>query len=203
MSGSCWFFHGTHVFPCYSTSMHGLSMLDTIKTRDFWGTFFLFCPCSANSWGNFPWKCMWKAKVPSRVAFFIWTAAFGKILTIDNLRKRRVIIFDWCCMCKASGESVNHLLMHYSIAQELWNMVLILFGVFWAMPRDVSTFSLAGMVTRVNLRPAKSGKWYHTVSCGAFDVNEMLELLMGWRNLFRLLNSNSCRLYSTGWRPLT
>jgi hypothetical protein len=80
--------------------------------------------------GNLPWKCVWKAKVPSRVAFFIWTVALGKILTTDNLRKRRVIILDWCSMCKASGESVNHLLMHCSIARDLWNMVLILFGVF-------------------------------------------------------------------------
>jgi hypothetical protein len=40
-------------------------------------------------------------------------------------------------MCKSSGESVNHLLMHCSVARELWNLILILFGVQWAMPRDV------------------------------------------------------------------
>uniref|UniRef100_A0A2N9FJK0 Reverse transcriptase zinc-binding domain-containing protein n=1 Tax=Fagus sylvatica TaxID=28930 RepID=A0A2N9FJK0_FAGSY len=33
----------------------------------------------------FPWKLIWKAKVPPRVAFFSWTATLGKILTIDNL----------------------------------------------------------------------------------------------------------------------
>ena len=85
----------------------------------------------------FPWKNVWKSKVPLRVAFFIWTAALGKILTTDNLRKQRVIILDWCCMCKLSGESVNHLLMHCSVAWELWNLILILFGDQWAMPRDV------------------------------------------------------------------
>jgi hypothetical protein len=73
----------------------------------------------------------------SRVAFFIWTAALGKILTTDNLRKRRVIILDWYCMCKTSGESVNHLLLHCPIAQALWNLILILFGVHWVMPWDV------------------------------------------------------------------
>ena len=90
-----------------------------------------------NPQGIFPWKCVWKAKVPPRVAFFMWTAALGKILTTENLRKRRVIMLDWCCMCKSSGKSVNHLLMHCPIAQELWNMVLILFGLFWVMPQDV------------------------------------------------------------------
>jgi hypothetical protein len=71
---------------------------------------------------------VWKAKVPSRVAFFVWTAALGKILTTENLRKRRVIILDWCCMCKSSGESVNHLLVHCPVAWELWSMVLVIFG---------------------------------------------------------------------------
>lgn len=85
----------------------------------------------------FPWRCVWKSKVPSRVAFFIWTAALGKIVTVDNLRKRRAIIIDWCCMCKSNGENVNHLLLHCSVAQELWMLVFALFGISWVMPRDV------------------------------------------------------------------
>jgi hypothetical protein len=32
----------------------------------------------------------------------MWMAAFEKILTLDNLRKRHVIVVDWCCMCKKS-----------------------------------------------------------------------------------------------------
>jgi hypothetical protein len=36
--------------------------------------------------GHFPWKSIWKAKVPPRVAFFIWTSSLGRILTMDNLR---------------------------------------------------------------------------------------------------------------------
>jgi hypothetical protein len=34
---------------------------------------------------SFPWKSIWKVKVPPRVAFFVWTATLGKILTLDNL----------------------------------------------------------------------------------------------------------------------
>ena len=26
---------------------------------------------------GFPWKSIWKQKIPSRVAFFVWTAALG------------------------------------------------------------------------------------------------------------------------------
>ena len=43
---------------------------------------------------SFPWKMTLQSKVPSRVAFFSWSASLGKILTTDNLRKRRVIVLD-------------------------------------------------------------------------------------------------------------
>jgi hypothetical protein len=61
---------------------------------------------------SFPWKIIWKSRVPPRVAFFVWTTALGKILTIDNLRGRHVMMMDWCCICKNGGESVDHLFLH-------------------------------------------------------------------------------------------
>jgi hypothetical protein len=36
-------------------------------------------------------------------------------------------------MCKHSGESIDHLLLHYEVAIELWNMVCQMFGVTWVM----------------------------------------------------------------------
>ena len=41
---------------------------------------------------SFPWKIIWKSRVPPRVAFFEWTAALGRILTIDNLQRRHVMV---------------------------------------------------------------------------------------------------------------
>ena len=70
----------------------------------------------------FPWKSIWKHKIPSRVVFFVWTATLGKCLTIDNLQKMKVWIFDWCyCyyMCKSNGELVDHLFLHCSVAMDL------------------------------------------------------------------------------------
>ena len=83
--------------------------------------------------GCFPWQSIWQAKVPPRVAFFSWTAALERILTGDNLRRRSVILVSWCCMCKADGETVNHLLLHCSYAKEIWDMVFAMFGVLWVM----------------------------------------------------------------------
>ena len=80
---------------------------------------------------------IWKSRAPPRVAFFVWTATLGRILTIDNLRRRNVMVLDWCCMCKKGAESVEHLLLHCPFAGELWSMVFGLFGVSWVMPRTI------------------------------------------------------------------
>jgi hypothetical protein len=101
---------------------------------------------------SFPWKIIWKAKVPPRIAFFSWTAALGKILTIDNLRKRHLIIIDRCCLCKLNGESVDHLLLHCPLARELWSMVFGLFGLDWVMPCKVIQLWAAWQIRSADLR---------------------------------------------------
>ena len=87
----------------------------------------------------FPWKSIWKQKIPSQVAFFVWTTAWGKCLTINNLRKRKVWILDWCYMCKCNGELVDYLFLHCPIAMDLWSMVLGLFGVSWVYAKVVGS----------------------------------------------------------------
>ena len=47
----------------------------------------------------FPWECIWCAKVPKRVSFFLWTAARDGMLTIDNLVKRGQSLVNSCCLC--------------------------------------------------------------------------------------------------------
>uniref|UniRef100_A0A2N9HC79 Reverse transcriptase domain-containing protein n=1 Tax=Fagus sylvatica TaxID=28930 RepID=A0A2N9HC79_FAGSY len=84
-----------------------------------------------------PWKSIWKTNAPPRVAFFVWVAAMGRILTIDNLRRRHVIVLDWCCMCKESGESLSHLLLHCSAAREIWSFIFSIFSIQWIMPGGV------------------------------------------------------------------
>ena len=46
----------------------------------------------------FPWRGVWGVKAPWRVAFFVWTVVWGKILTMDNLRRRGYVLAGWCCM---------------------------------------------------------------------------------------------------------
>ena len=71
----------------------------------------------------FPWKSIWGVKAPQRVAFFMWTVAWGRILTYDNLRKRGHVLPSWCCMCKEAAETVDHLFLHCKMAREIWSFV--------------------------------------------------------------------------------
>jgi hypothetical protein len=84
----------------------------------------------------FSWKSIWRTKVPFRAAIFVWSVTLGKILTMNNLKKRYVVVVDKCCMCKRDGESVDYLLLHCEVA--LWSVFYSRFGLSWVMPRRVA-----------------------------------------------------------------
>jgi hypothetical protein len=71
------------------------------------------------------------------MAFFAWTATWGKILTVDNLRRRGMVVVNRCWLCESDGESVDHLLLHYGAARALWNAFFDRFGLCWVMPCSV------------------------------------------------------------------
>ena len=78
-----------------------------------------------------------EGKGASSGCFFSWITALGRILTAENLRRRRVIIVSWCCLCKVDGEYVDHLLLHCAYAKELWDLVFAMFEIAWVMPVTV------------------------------------------------------------------
>uniref|UniRef100_A0A2N9EU99 ubiquitinyl hydrolase 1 n=1 Tax=Fagus sylvatica TaxID=28930 RepID=A0A2N9EU99_FAGSY len=41
---------------------------------------------------TFPWKAIWGVNAPKRVSFFAWSAAWGRILTVDNLMRRGCVL---------------------------------------------------------------------------------------------------------------
>lgn len=84
----------------------------------------------------FPGRVFGK-KVPLRATIFAWLAALGKILIENNIRKRHVIVIDWFCMCKRSGKSVDHRLIHCEVASALWRVIFSCVGLTWVMPRRI------------------------------------------------------------------
>ena len=86
----------------------------------------------------FPWKDIWKVKAPRRVSFFLWTVAWDRILTGDNLRLRGFDFVHWCIMCRCCGETVDHLLLYCEKAHHLWCFAFKIFGISWVPSRTVS-----------------------------------------------------------------
>jgi hypothetical protein len=85
----------------------------------------------------FPWKIIWGVKSLRRVALFMWTVAWGRILTCDNLRKRGFVLAGWCYMCKGDDELVDHLFIHCWAARRLWSSVFHAVGIDWVFPNPV------------------------------------------------------------------
>ena len=74
---------------------------------------------------SFPWKNIWKVKAPPKIAFYTWTAAKGRYLTLDSLWKRHICVVNRSCMCKNDWESVDRLLIHCPFACDLWSFYFI------------------------------------------------------------------------------
>jgi hypothetical protein len=69
--------------------------------------------------------------------FFMGMTTLGRILTVDNLRKRGFIIVNLCCRCKRNEETTNHFLIYCEYTSDLWHLVLNLFGVSWAILSNI------------------------------------------------------------------
>ena len=75
---------------------------------------------------TFPSKIIWDSWAPTKVSFFAWEVTWGRILNIDQLKRRGWVLAGFCCMCKDADESVEHLLIHCGIARELTLSLLLL-----------------------------------------------------------------------------
>lgn len=49
--------------------------------------------------------------IPPRVSFSVWEAWWGKILTLDNLRKKGFHLATWRYLCQEDEDTVDHLLI--------------------------------------------------------------------------------------------
>ena len=67
--------------------------------------------------------------MPTKVGFFAWEASWGKVFTLDQLKKRGRSLANRCFLCGEGEEIVGHLLIHCLKAKILWDLLLAIFGV--------------------------------------------------------------------------
>ena len=53
------------------------------------------------------------------------------------MRLRRLEFVDWCIMCRHSGKTVDHLLLHCEMTHRLWSFVYITFGLSWVISSSI------------------------------------------------------------------
>ena len=127
----------------------------------------------------FPWKGIWRVKAPRRVSFFIWCVAWNKILTGDTLILRKLVLVDWCIMCRHCGEMIDHLLLHCEMAHRLWCFALKSFGLAWVIPRSIPDL-LFGWWNWLGKHSSQIWNLVHCASFGIFGMNGISELLRIW-----------------------
>jgi len=87
---------------------------------------------------NWPWKQIWRIKVPHKVSIFVWLLAKEATLTVDNLMSRGMTLCSRCFLCKETAETVNHLFLHCPFTAHLWRIILNLKGIAWTMPGKIT-----------------------------------------------------------------
>ncbi|RVX20823.1 Protein HUA2-like 3 [Vitis vinifera] len=105
----------------------------------------------------FPYSIIWSSCAPPKVGFFAWEASWGKVLTLDQLKKRRWSLPNRCLLCCAADETIDHLLIHCTKSKVLWDLLFTLFSVQWVLPLSVKEVLLGWHDSFVGKKRRKLG----------------------------------------------
>ena len=92
---------------------------------------------------DFPSRSIWNPIVPPKLGFFAWEASWGKVLTLDQLKRRGIPLVNRCFLCEENEETIDHLLIHCARAKMLWDLLLAITEDNWVFPRTVRQLLLA------------------------------------------------------------
>ena len=76
----------------------------------------------------FPSRSIWNPVIPPRIGFFAWEASWGKVLTLDQLKRQGRALANRCFLGEEYEEDINRLLVHCKKARMLWDLLLSIVG---------------------------------------------------------------------------
>jgi len=120
-------------------------------------------------------SAVWSIKAPPRIHFFLWLLMHNKVLTRDNLSKKRKVEDAACLFC-CEPESVQHLFSECVVAKQMWQIIsglldcevgknLDSIGVMWLSNKRFCVHNMicaAGLWALWKLRNVlcfQNGKW--------------------------------------------
>ena len=151
---------------------------------------------------------VWNPWVPKRVSFFAWEAIWGRILTMDQLKRRGWILPSRCFLCKVEEESTNHVLIHYPKVAMIWHLIFALFGVQWVMPNSIKETILSWSGSFVGKKRKKA--WNATPLClfwtlwkdknrRVFEDTKLADQTILWSFLYMFLDWVRVHVDCTSW----
>ena len=78
------------------------------------------------------------------------------MLTLDQIKKQVRALANRCFLCGNDEETIDHMLLHCSVARLLWDLLLAIFGVYWVFPKSVSETLISWCGTCVGKRRKKA-----------------------------------------------
>ncbi|WMV29687.1 hypothetical protein MTR67_023072 [Solanum verrucosum] len=73
---------------------------------------------------NWPWKQIWKSRIPYKVSCFVWLLAKEATLTQDNVMKRGITLCSRCFLCggdfRECKSFVSTLQVHSTIMEDFF-----------------------------------------------------------------------------------
>ena len=106
---------------------------------------------------DFPYRLVWNPVVPQKIGVFAWEATWGKVLTLDQLKRRGMTFANRCFLCEEDEETIDHLLIHCKSAKMLWNIFLSIVGTSWVFLHSVLHTLLAWQGVVVGKKHKKTG----------------------------------------------
>ncbi|CAN0911421.1 hypothetical protein LINGRAPRIM_LOCUS1191 [Linum grandiflorum] len=118
--------HGQLVWPLTSSNLFFVrSLVSHLVDKKFQGL-----PC-------FPANRVWLSWIPPKVCCFMWLSCLDRISTIDNLRKKGIIMPKCCHLYWEDEESVDHIFLHCRFVSVVWNIVLGVLLSTFPLPKSL------------------------------------------------------------------